>query len=215
MRRSRWPLGVVLAITLALGRHAGAEPRVVDRIVAVVDHQPILLSDTLANAAPDLAQVRRDDGEAAVASAMPKILRAAVDRMIDEILVADAAKKDLVVVTDQEIDAAFERKQRDLGFPNKVSFLASIGELGLDEARFRRMIENQLVEFKWLARAFAAERARITPAAIDERLKRLRAQDPKATEERAKESLVDEAYETTRQKQVGELRRAHYIEVRL
>lgn len=215
MQRNRWPLGAVLAIALTLGRHASAEPRVVDRIVAVVDHQPVLLSDALVQAAPDLAQARRDQGEAALAAAMPKIMRATVDRMIDEILVAEAAKRDLVVVDDHEVDVAFETKQRELGFPNKVSFLASIAELGLDEARFRKMIENQLVEFKWLARAFAAERTRITPAAIDERLKRLRAQDPKTTEDRAKESLVNDAYETARQKQVGELRRAHYIEIRL
>lgn len=204
-----------MVIAFAIGRDVRAEPRVVDRIVAIVDHQPILLSDALVEAGPDFAQARRDEGEATLASETPKIMRATVDRMIEEILIAEAAKKELVVVTAQEVDVAFERKLRELGFPNKVSFVASFSELGIDEARFRKMIENQLVEAKWLARAFAAEHARITPAAIDERLKRLRARDPKATEDQAKESLVNDAYDTARQKQVGELRRAHYIEVRL
>lgn len=212
MRLSRWSLGMaVFAIAVA----AHGQSRVVDRIVAVVDHQPILLSDALVHAEPDFAQAKRDRGEAALASDMPKIMRENVDRMIDEILVAEAAKKELVVVSADEVDRAFDAKQRDLGFANKVSFLASIAELGLDEARFRKMIEIQLVEFKWLLRAFAAERARITPAAIQDRLQALRARDPKATEDQAKDSLGDDAYETARRSQVGELRRAHYIEVRL
>lgn len=212
--RTRTLVGAsLLALASAFARDASADaPRVVDRIVAIVDHEPLLMSDLVTQSAPEVSRANAMGG---AETALSTIYRAVLDRMIDDLLIEDEARKMHVEVSTDEIDRAFDSMSARVGAKTKAEFLTMIAAQGLDELTYRRMIRAQILEYKVLSPAIAAARDATTPAAIAERLAALKAKDPKATQADAEESLRNDVYNAARERRMGELHRAHFIEVRL
>ncbi|CAN5661080.1 hypothetical protein BH09MYX1_BH09MYX1_40780 [soil metagenome] len=203
------------ALASARDRTAFAEaPRVVDRIAAIVDHDPIVMSEVLVQAAPDLARAKAS-GDAALAAASPQILRLTLERLIDDLLITAAAERKHIIVSDRDVDNAFDAVQSSTGFKSKAAFLVAVAAQGLDELTYRRMLRQQILEAKFFREEFEAARARISPSMISARLTKLRAQTPRATEDDAKSAVETDVLADVRKAGVAELREGHFIEVRL
>jgi hypothetical protein len=107
------------------------QAEVVDRIVAVVDDDPILLSDVERALAVGVV-----DG-----STRPEQRqRVALDRLIDVRLRYHAVARSGVIQVDREqVDAELARVRQRLGDPD-----ARLRELGLDDQRLRGIVRQQL-----------------------------------------------------------------------
>lgn len=89
---------------LALPLSAGA--RVVERIVAVVNNEIVLLSDLNERLAPLMPQLRQIPDPTMRAQKLDELRRQALDRIIDEKLIEQEAAKLKLTVSDQDLERA-------------------------------------------------------------------------------------------------------------
>ena len=135
MRRLALPIVVALACAIALAP-AGAAPRLADRIVAVVDGDPILQSDVERTLA--LGLVERRAGET------PQQLRRRVlDGLVEQRLRVHEVERygfDQVPVEmiAEQIDAIRAR------FPSEEAFRRGLADLGLQLAGLEQLVAQQL-----------------------------------------------------------------------
>jgi peptidyl-prolyl cis-trans isomerase SurA len=135
--------GVVIGVVLGGG---AARATIVERVVAVVGDRPILLSELRERALPDLRRVAREDVSyrAAVES---ELLRRVLDHMVDERLVALAAERARVRVSEDEIDRAVLQVAANAGVTVK-ELVAEVARVGLTGAAYREELGRQLLEGK-------------------------------------------------------------------
>lgn len=146
-RRLLIPL-TTLILTTALARPAGAT--VVERVVAVVGDQAILLSELRQRARPFLIEIHtKAPSEAQRAAAESELLRQMLDRMIDDQLEAQAASKHRIRVESEEIDKAIARLAmvQDL---TVEQLIAEVLRSGMTAQEYRNEIRRQLIEGKLL-----------------------------------------------------------------
>ena len=133
------PIFALLALASAApGRPAAAEaaPRTVDRILATVDGDPILLSDL--ERLIGLGIVRRTEGESDGA-----LERRALDRMIENRLrLHELDRFGYEQAPLEEIDRRYQRI-RDR-FASEAEFRAELDRLGLDDTRLRLLVARQI-----------------------------------------------------------------------
>lgn len=146
MLRRALPL-LVAPLFLSLSANAG----VVERVVAVVGEDAVLLSDLRTRGRPFLAQIAASvppgPQRAAAESQFNKEL---LEKLVEEKLLAVAAQEGHVTVTSQDIDGALENIARAADL--KVSQLVQEAEArsGMSEADYREEIRKQLLEGKVL-----------------------------------------------------------------
>jgi len=115
---------------------AAAAPRLVDRVVAVVDEDPILASDV--ERALALGLVVREAGESDEA-----LRRRALDGLIEQRLrLHEIARFGLEEASIAEVDRQFEELRA--GFSDEAAWRAELDRLGLDEAGVRQLLARQL-----------------------------------------------------------------------
>lgn len=177
-RRARWGSFVVLVVALgALPAEARADV-LVDRIVAVVGARAITLSELRLRLVPFQKQVdaqKRSAGERAAAYAA--LNRELLDRMIDEVLLGEAAKAANVVVEREEIDRAIAMIAAQSNV-SPAELLSEAERQGMPQAAYRAELGRQILEMKLLQRRFPRQAAASTkePAALQrERVAWLRA----------------------------------------
>ena len=155
--RLRWsPL--LFTIALGVAPTASANPPrehigVIERVVAVVDHRVILLSELRARSKPFMLQIERTlpkEGAQRVA-AEQEMKRDLLSKMIDEVLVAEEGKRVQITVGDADIDSALQTvaTSQKLTVPQ---LLDASREAGLSEVDYRAELGRQLLEGKmvWL-----------------------------------------------------------------
>lgn len=139
---------VALALAGTLGSFAQAS--VVERVVAVVGEQPILLTDIRTRARPFLIDLqRRKLGAAQQAAAESELFRQLLERMIDDRLEQQAADKARIRVTAEEIDAGI----RNVAAAQKLSpaeLMAEAARQGMSAQDYRDEIRRQILEGKLL-----------------------------------------------------------------
>ncbi|MDC3954146.1 peptidylprolyl isomerase [Polyangium jinanense] len=141
-------LGLVLAAALA---QQPAEAIVVERIVAVVGDDPILLSDLRARAKPSLLQVQqRVRPGAEQAAAESQVFKDTLEVMIDQRLEAQAAERAGITVTPDEVENAFRNIANAQGLTTAEMFREAKARLGLTEQEYRDEIRRQILEGKML-----------------------------------------------------------------
>ena len=152
---------------------------VIERVVAVVGHQAILLSELRARAKPYMSKIEKaipDEG-AQRAAARQEAMNDLLDRLIDETLIEAAAKKAGVTVAPDEIDAAL----KNIAVAQKVTVPALLqvaADQGWSERDYRDEVRHQIVEGKLLYVRFKRETPRLgtmTDAARLEAMTRTRA----------------------------------------
>src|SRR5690606_34025307 len=138
-----------------------ASATVVERVVAVVGEQSILLSDLRGRARPLLTRVYQTTPAGAQrAAASSQVYKEVLERMVDEELERRAANQARITITAKEIDDAMVRVARQ----NKVTvdkLISEAIESGLTEAEYRTELRRQLLEAKLLNLRIAG-RIRIT-----------------------------------------------------
>lgn len=136
------------ALLAGLGLCVSAHAAIVERVVAVVDQSPILLTDLQERAKPFLGQVYGGVPEGPQRSAaISQVYQTVLDRMIEEKLEDAAATRAGITVTAQEIDEALER----LAAQNQITLAELIEEArqnGLTIHQYREELERQLLQNK-------------------------------------------------------------------
>jgi hypothetical protein len=131
---------------------------VLERIVAVVDHQIILLSEVQKRSAPHLVRIAEAIPQPgpARAAAEARVAREMLDRMIDEALQAAEGARLRVEVTDAELDRALSTvaSSQGLTVPDLIKAAAS---MKMDERAYREELRRQVLEGKLLNRRAAME----------------------------------------------------------
>jgi peptidyl-prolyl cis-trans isomerase SurA len=139
--------GLAIAFTLACAARAGASPVTVERIVAVVNSEVILLSEAK-DRAVQLGQPIDDRATGAVEKrAAEQQLRAIVDKMIDETLMLQQASELKLTVEDAEIDRAIDevKKQNKL---DDAQFTQALTSQGYSTASYRKDLRRQILRLK-------------------------------------------------------------------
>jgi len=140
-----------LALVAALFGPMTAVAVVVERIVAVVGDQPILLSELRSRARPFLIQIQQKVRPGAEqAAAESQVFRDMLQKMIDEELEAQAAEKAGISVTAEEIDNAFRNIAASQGVKPADLFREVARSSGLSEQEYREEIKRQILEGKML-----------------------------------------------------------------
>lgn len=135
----------VAAFLAAVFSVAPAAATIVERVVAVVGEQPILLSEVRTRIKPFEAQIGGAGAEGAAQRS--QLFSQMLERMVDEELLRRAASQVKVTVTQEEVDAAIERVARG----NKVSpeeLMLEIERSGVNRSQYRREIRGQLLDAK-------------------------------------------------------------------
>lgn len=142
-------LASLLLVALSLApAPASAAGGVVERVVAVVADEPILLSELRERAVPLLMRIEASvPAGAQRAAAASEMYRELLRTLIDEQLIARAASAARVAVTPAEIDAALAEvgKSNHLTLP---ALLAAAAEQGLSEEAYRDELRRQLLSAK-------------------------------------------------------------------
>lgn len=133
----------VLAVTTS------AQANIVERIVAVVDDRPILMSELHHRSEPELRASNASESE---------VHRRVLDQMIAEQLVAKEAQRAHVFVTVDEIDRAIAAQTKQVG-----NLQAQLAGLGMTEQEYRDELRRQILEGK-LVQLRVAGRVRVTEA---------------------------------------------------
>jgi len=147
---------------------------VVEKIAAVVGDQAILLSDLHVRARPYLTQLnaRCPIGTAQCIPAENKIYQQMLERMVDEELEAQAAKRANINVTPRDVDATIERLAQMNGITKAQLFADVTKQSGMTEAEYRQEIRQQVIEGKLMQRVAQAQ-IRITKADLEEMFRRM------------------------------------------
>ena len=156
---------ILIAICL-LGFAAKAEIK--DRIAAVVNGQPISLSELQDRVAPELARV--PPGPAG-ASQRDRVLRQGLDQMIDERLVEGEATSLGIEVTDDEVTHLVEQlaKQNNL---DMAQFKAALAQQGINMDTVRESLKRQqlvlhLLQYKVKPRKVSDEEVQAAYASMN------------------------------------------------
>lgn len=160
----RRPVVLLLALAVALAlcaRPRPAEAAIVERIVAVVGERPILLSELRHRAKPSLIMLMMTTQDPAkLAQGENDVYRDALNHMIDEQLIEQAAQKAHLAVSVDEIDRAIAQKAGQLRI-TPAELVAEAGREGLSEQDYRDEIRRQILEGK-LVQLRVAGRVRVT-----------------------------------------------------
>lgn len=158
-----------------LGLERPAEAAVVERIVAIVGEQPILLSELTQRARPFLLKIQTNVPVPQQQLAKAEMFKELLQKLIDERVVALAADKLNVTVTTKEVDDSIKVKAADL----KVSVSDLLGEAtkqGLSEADYREEVRREILFGKMLETRVRA-RVRVTEDDAREYFKKLEVQE--------------------------------------
>jgi peptidyl-prolyl cis-trans isomerase SurA len=102
-------LAAVLAMTAG---NAAAEPRLVDRVVAIVDEEVILQSDV--EREMELYRLEREYNEQPVPEDTPELRRELLDRLVESKLIIAAAKQAEMVVEEEAVEESVNNRIQEL-----------------------------------------------------------------------------------------------------
>jgi peptidyl-prolyl cis-trans isomerase SurA len=138
-----------LALPALLLSLAAPAPRVVDRVAAVVNGDPVTLSELVERAGPEYQRAEEQRSGEARERARAKALRSAFDQIVGERLFATEAKTLQVEATDAQVDAAVDDIKRRNKFSDEQLAMA-LQEQGLTSESFRATVRRDLEAFQIL-----------------------------------------------------------------
>lgn len=179
-------LAVGLVVTSGLWPTiAGASPRsaiIVDRVVAVVGDAVVLRSQVIARAHSLPKREAR----------VRELYRDVLTRMIDEILVAAAAREAKIEVSETDVEREIRRRGVD-----RAGLLAEAQTRGISPAELEQELRRHALERKWVE-------VSIRPLI----------REPRAGTEEDKAQAFDAMLEAEKNRQLATLRDQIYVEVR-
>jgi peptidyl-prolyl cis-trans isomerase SurA len=194
--RLRWIPPVVL-LTLGSARAVAADPPprhagVLDRIVAVVDRDILLLSELHARSRPFLKQIAQAHPApgAQRAAAQSQLMSELLGRMIEEVLVAAEADRKHITVAPDEIDRALQAiaAGQNITVPE---LLNAARDLGMTEKEYRDELRRQLLEGKLLQIRVSERVKGLSELAEPARAQRIEQERRQWIEELRKDSFIE------------------------
>jgi len=148
MKHCRRSLRALAVVALGATAAGSASASVVERIVAVVGEQAVLLSDLRERAKPFLLQLgQQAEDEAHRAAATSQLYARLLQRMIEDELEQKAANRANLTVTPAEIDDALKRIANQNAVPVE-RILDEATKSGLTEVSYKQELRRQLLEAK-------------------------------------------------------------------
>lgn len=139
---------LALSITLsgALAQAKEANDDVIERVVAVVDGSPLLLSELRARATPFLSRIMEAPKEQRMLL-MQQLYSELLTQLIDEYLLEQEARKLSLSVTRSDIERAIDnvRNQSEL---SEEEFWDAVASQGLSRAQYRKDVRRQLLRLR-------------------------------------------------------------------
>ncbi len=166
------------AMPLALSTTRRVEAAIVERVVAIVGEDAILLSDLKERSLPYLLRIYAQIPEGpARAANVSQLYRMVLSTMVDEELESDAARAAGVEITDEQVDAAIEQTAAQNGISvNEILVEAKRSGLSIknyrDELR-RQLVQRSMIELRLRGRINVTEsdlQKAYRQLALDERL---------------------------------------------
>ena len=144
-------LGALAGLAALFGAASPARAVTVERVVAVIGDEAILLTDLRNRARPFLVQVYQKAPQGPQRdAAQSKILQDLLEKMVEEELIGQASEKANIHVTPDEIDNAFRNIGAAQGMTVAQLFEEARTKSGLSEQDYRDEIRRQLLEGKML-----------------------------------------------------------------
>jgi peptidyl-prolyl cis-trans isomerase SurA len=144
-----------------------AHADVVERVVAVINDEAIFLSQLRRRSAPFLGQVMQQSDKQKRLNKLGKIYERVLDKLIEEELIEQAAKRMQVRVNQQDIKRAIKRVKKRSGLTGD-RFWKAVRKQGMTEAQYRRNLHHQLLRLKVLNKRVRG-RVNITEADVRQR----------------------------------------------
>lgn len=122
------------------------ESQTIERVVAVVNSEIILLSEVRDRAA-QMGQPVDESGPPEQRRAVQKMLRQVLDKMVDDALVIQQASELKLTVEDAEIDRAVDEVKKANNL-DSAAFAQALSEQGFTVGSFRRDMRKQILRLK-------------------------------------------------------------------
>ncbi len=151
---------------------APAQGGVLDRIAAVVDDSPILLSEVERRAGPEIRRLAAEGtDEPEMSRRRWEILRTTLQMLIDERLLAEQLKSANVTVSDDDLDKAVADVKRLNGISDDQQFAQALAHEGLTLESYRAALRRQLEKMK-LINLRVRSQFKVTDAEIQDEYQR-------------------------------------------
>jgi parvulin-like peptidyl-prolyl isomerase len=137
--------------------------QVIDRIVAVVDEDVITQSELQESMLPFIADYKLRYKEEEMEGKMGEVRQDALNRLIEERLILQEAKKRKIAVDDSEIKERLEHVKKR--FDNEEEFYLAIKDSGITMARLKEKYKEQIM-MRNLVRALINTNVNISPTEI-------------------------------------------------
>ncbi len=123
---------------------------VVDKVVAVINDEVITLSELEEETNSIFKSITKDNPGAPVTEALEKARDIALNGMIESHLIQQKAKKYNVTVTDEDVDAAYEKMRTGMSLtPEEFKHKLEIS--GLSEESYRNKLKAQILQSRLLS----------------------------------------------------------------
>ena len=119
--------------------------QVVDRVVAVINDDVILLSDLESTGKAYFEKVRDSAPEASRAEALKNAREHVLDAMIEDTLISQKAKKDKISISDDDVKKSFEQILKRSGLTEN-QFMEKVKESGLSKEEYDKKLRNQILQ---------------------------------------------------------------------
>jgi len=144
-RSGLWAAGLVLLVGLCLlPPGPAAEAAVLDRIAAVVNNDVITLSEVQEEALPQIQKITKDYVEPELDAQLAKVYQQHLDGLIVRRLQLQEARKEQLVPSASEVNAALEDLKKKNGLKTDDELKRALATEGLTLDGFRRRVGEQL-----------------------------------------------------------------------
>lgn len=138
----------ILIIGLLFPLYLSAE--VVDKVVAVINHEVITLSELEEETAAVFRSMTKNNPDAPIIEAMEEAREVTLKIMIERRLIQQKAKTYNVTVTNEDIEDAYEKMRNGMSL-SPAEFKQKLERSGLTEESYRKKLESQILQSRLLS----------------------------------------------------------------
>lgn len=141
-------LGGVTPVALVIGNASVARAEAIERVVAVVNDEAVLLSDLRRRATPYLEHaLRGTTSEGERKARIKSLYEQLAQQLIDDELIEQTARKMMITVSSLEVDQAIENVRRQSGL-EEARFWEAVREQGFTDKQYHEDVRKQLLRLK-------------------------------------------------------------------
>jgi peptidyl-prolyl cis-trans isomerase SurA len=146
------PLALIFSLALGVPSDSTATNAVtVDRVAAVVDDTPILLSEVQERVQPEMMRRGPEtEDPAEIARRRQEMMRAGLDVLINEKLLEEQLKGANIDIGDDQLQAAIDDVKRENHIPDDAAFAEALKREGYTLATYKQKLRRDLEKMKLL-----------------------------------------------------------------